>query len=194
MPNNWINWVKSYAQQHHLSYACALSQPACKDGYRAKHGVSKKVPQKVERERMGLEDVNIKPPPPRRKPAQHSKEAFKMATEDIRGHLLRENVPYPPVKIKIPRISKARQPVVHYEDIYPEAVPIAPAPAVEPKKKGRKPKYATAEEKAIAKRQQTLASNLRKTRERASEKKEGKKMGKEDISKIRLINVKGFFL
>jgi len=164
MPNNWINFVKNYAQQHHLSYACALSQPACKDGYRAKYGVSKKVPQKMERERMGLEDINIKPPP-RRKPAQHSKEAFKMATEDIRSRLMRENIPYP----------RHEQPQFHYEDIYPEEAPIAPP------KKGRKPKYATAEERAIAKRQQTLASNLKKTRERASEKKEGKKMGKEDF-------------
>jgi len=165
MPNNWINYVKSYAQQHHLSYACALSQPACKDGYRAKHGISKKVPQKVERERMGLEDINIKPPP-RRKPAQHSKEAFKMATEDIRSRLMRENIPYP-----APAVGHH----FNYEDIYPEA------PAQAPAKRGRKPKYATAEEKAIAKRQQTLASNLRKTRERSGEKKEGKKMGKEDF-------------
>lgn len=178
MPNNWINWVKSYAQQNGLSYACALSQPACKDGYRAKHGVSKKVPQKVERERMGLEDINIKPPPPRRKPTQHSKEAFKMAGEDISSRLMRENIPYRPTKIQIPRIS-AKRPVVHYEDIYPDDAPIA-APPPAAAKKGRKPKYATDEERAIAKRQQTLASNLKKTRERASEKKEGKKMGKED--------------
>jgi hypothetical protein len=176
MPNKWVEHVRSFANQHGLSYACALSQPACKDSYRAKHGVAKKVPQKVERERMGLEDINIKPPA-RRKPAQHSKEAFKMAAEDIRSNQLRENVPYRPTKIQIPRIS-AKRPVVHYEDIYPEEAPVAqPAPQA---KRGRKPKYATAEEKAIAKRQQTLASNLRKTRERASEKKEGKKMGKED--------------
>jgi hypothetical protein len=167
MPNNWINFVKSYAQQHHLSYACALSQPGCKDAYRAKHGVAKKVPQKVERERMGLEDINIKPPP-RRKPAAHSKEAFRMTAEDIRSRLMRENVPYP---------APAYNHHFNMEDIYPE--PAAAAPIAT--KKGRKPKYATAEEKAIAKRQQTLASNLRKTRERASEKKEGKKMGKEDF-------------
>lgn len=178
MPNNWINWVKSYAQQNGLSYACALSQPACKDGYRAKFGVSKKVPQKVERERMGLEDIATpKPPPPRRKPTQHSKEAFKMAGEDISSRLMRENIPYRPTKIQIPRIS-AKRPVVHYEDIYPDEAPIAAPPAAA--KKGRKTKYATDEERAIAKRQQTLASNLKKTRERASEKKEGKKMGKED--------------
>jgi hypothetical protein len=101
-----------------------------------------------------------------------------MATEDISSRLMRENIPYRPTKIHIPRISVAR-PVVHYEDIYPEEAPIHHAPA--PTKKGRKPKYATAEERAIAKRQQTLASNLKKTRERASEKKEGKKMGKEDF-------------
>jgi len=156
MPNNWINWVKSYAQQHHLSYACALSQPACKDGYRAKHGVSKKVPQKVERERMGLEDVNIKPPQ-RRKPAQHSKEAFKMTAEDLRMR---------PINEEWNRMARE--------------VPTAVQPIVAPKK-GRKPKYATAEEKATAKRQQTLASNLRKTRERSGEKKEGKKMSLEDF-------------
>jgi hypothetical protein len=176
MPNNWINFVKSYAQQHHLSYACALSQPDCKDSYRAKYGVSKKVPQKIERERMGLEDVNIKPPLQRRKPAQHSKEAFKMAGEDISSRLMRENIPYRPTRIQIPRL--AREPQFNYDDIYPDDAPVAAPVAA---KKGRKQKYATAEEKAIAKRQQTLASNLKKTRERASEKKESKKMGKEDF-------------
>lgn len=174
MPNNWINWVKSYAQQHNLSYACALSQPDCKNSYKAKYGVAKKVPQKVERERMGLEDINIRPPP-RRKPAQHSKEAFKMAGEDISSRLMRENIPYRPTKIQIPRISIPRpRPVVQ------APVPV-PVPVQVPVKKGRKPKYATDEERATAKRQQTLASNLRKTRERSGEKKEGKKMEKEDF-------------
>jgi hypothetical protein len=180
MPNKWVEWVRSYANQNNLSYACALSQPACKEGYRVKFGVAKKVPQKVERERMGLEDINIKPPPPRRKPAQHSKEAFKMASEDISSRLMRENIPYPPVQIKIPRISKARAPSVQQEYEEPEYYQ-APAPAPAPAKRGRKPKYATDAERAKAKREQTLASNLFKTRERSKEKKEGKKMGKEDF-------------
>ena len=160
MPNKWVEWVRSYANRNGLSYACALSQPECKDSYRAKFGVAKKVPQKMERERMGLEDINIKPPP-RRKPAQHSKEAFKMTAEDIRSRLMRENIP--------------RQPLYnpHYDE--PEPAP-APAP-----KRGRKPKYATDAERADAKRKQTLASNLFKTRERSKEKKEGKKMGIEDL-------------
>jgi hypothetical protein len=202
MPNKWVEYVRSYANQNNLSYACAMTQPACKEGYRAKFGVAKKVPQKVERERMGLEDINIKPPPARRKPAQHSKEAFKMAGEDISSRLMRENIPYPPVQIKIPRKKVSQQskeafkmagedissrlmrenipyPVqeryLNFEDIYQEA-PAQQAPA----KRGRKPKYATDAERAAAKRQQTLASNLFKTRERAKEKKEGKKMGKED--------------
>ena len=169
MPNKWVEWVRSYANQNNLSYACALSQPDCKASYRAKHGVAKKVPQKVERERMGLEDFNIRPPPPRRKPAQHSKEAFRMAAEDIGSRLMRENIPYPPVKIKIPRITR------------PAPIQEAPAPAPAPAKRGRKPKYATEEERKKAKREQTLASNLFKTRERSKEKKEGKKMGEQDF-------------
>ena len=30
MGNKWIDHVKKYAKEHHLSYACALSQPDIK--------------------------------------------------------------------------------------------------------------------------------------------------------------------
>jgi hypothetical protein len=189
MPSNWINWVKSYAAEHHLSYACALSQSGCKESYRAKYGVAKKVPQKVERERMGAEDVNIKPAP-RRKPAAHSKEAFKMAAEDIRSHQfnrpIRENYRMAAEEAHSVRYTHPIPPAQDYdfplEDIYHHEPAIAAPPA---KRKGRKPKYSTKEEAAIAKRQQTLASNKFKNKERSSEKKERKKMELESVLGLR---------
>ena len=33
MPNAWIEHVRTYASDHNLSYACALSTPACKESY-----------------------------------------------------------------------------------------------------------------------------------------------------------------
>ena len=56
MPNRWVDHVKSFAAQNNLSYACALSTPECKDSYRAKYGVSKKLTKKQNIEKMGAED------------------------------------------------------------------------------------------------------------------------------------------
>ena len=33
MVNNWIEHVRRYAVENNLSYACALSTPACKESY-----------------------------------------------------------------------------------------------------------------------------------------------------------------
>lgn len=57
MPSRWIEFVRDFANRNNLTYGCALSTPACKEEYRKKYGVSKKVSQKKERERMGEEDV-----------------------------------------------------------------------------------------------------------------------------------------
>jgi hypothetical protein len=56
MPNRWVDHVKSFAAQNNLSYACALSTPDCKDSYRAKYGVTKKLTKKQNIEKMGAED------------------------------------------------------------------------------------------------------------------------------------------
>lgn len=58
-PSRWTEWVKSWASKNNLSYGCALSNPECSAEYKKKYGTSKKVPQKKERETMGMEDVNI---------------------------------------------------------------------------------------------------------------------------------------
>ena len=36
MSNTWINHIKSYAKQHGLSYACALTDPNCSKSYKEK--------------------------------------------------------------------------------------------------------------------------------------------------------------
>lgn len=57
-PNRWVDFIRKWAKDNDTSYSCALSNPKCKDAYRAKYGVRKAVPAKTERERMGLEDIN----------------------------------------------------------------------------------------------------------------------------------------
>jgi len=56
--NRWVNWVKQFSKDNNLSYACALSKPECKDSYRAKYGVTKKLTKKQNIEKMGAEDIN----------------------------------------------------------------------------------------------------------------------------------------
>lgn len=54
--NRWVNWVKQFSKDNNLSYACALSKPECKDSYRAKYGLTKKLTKKQNIEKMGAED------------------------------------------------------------------------------------------------------------------------------------------
>jgi len=58
MPNRWVDHVKSFAAQNNLSYGCALSTPACKETYRAKYGVTKKLTKKQNIQKMGAEDFD----------------------------------------------------------------------------------------------------------------------------------------
>jgi hypothetical protein len=58
-PNQWVDFIRKWAKDNDTTYSCALSNPKCKDAYRAKYGIKKAVPAKTERERMGLEDVNV---------------------------------------------------------------------------------------------------------------------------------------
>ena len=54
----WTDFVKSFAKEHNISYGCALSDPDCSAGYKAKYGVKKPLGKKKERESMGAEDIN----------------------------------------------------------------------------------------------------------------------------------------
>ena len=58
MPNRWVDHVKQFAADNNLSYGCALSKPECKETYRAKYGVTKKLTKKQNIEKMGAEDMN----------------------------------------------------------------------------------------------------------------------------------------
>jgi len=61
--SRWIEWIRAFALKTNKSYGCALSDPECSASYRRKFGVAKKVPQGVEKERMGMEDRDAPPPP-----------------------------------------------------------------------------------------------------------------------------------
>jgi hypothetical protein len=58
MVNQWTQFVKQFASDNSLSYACALSTPACKEQYRAKYGVAKKLTKKQNLEKMSAEDMD----------------------------------------------------------------------------------------------------------------------------------------
>jgi hypothetical protein len=58
MPNRWVDHVKKFAADNNLSYGCALSKPECKETYRAKYGVAKKLTKKQNIEKMGAEDFD----------------------------------------------------------------------------------------------------------------------------------------
>ena len=60
MPNRWVDYVKKFAADNNLSYGCALSKPECKETYRAKYGVTKKLTKKQNIEKMGAEDFRSK--------------------------------------------------------------------------------------------------------------------------------------
>ena len=51
MPNKWIQHVRSYAKEHNVTYACALSQPNIKDGYEK---VIKKSKKQINEEKIKL--------------------------------------------------------------------------------------------------------------------------------------------
>lgn len=148
MANKWVQFVKNWAASNNETYMCAATKPEVREAYRAKYGVAKKVSQKKEREAMGAEDINrnefvmIR----RKKPTKESKERFAMSSEDI---LSKNTIQYPVAPRIVPQ-------------------PVSNTPVV--KQRGRKPKYATEEEKKAAKRLQTLASNRKRYYEKKGEK------------------------
>ena len=176
MPTRWTEFVKDWASKRNLTYGCALSKPECSADYKKKYPkpLTKKQQKEqakkdtfreaVERGEMEDEDINRA----RKKPSKEAKEAFKMTSEDI---LSRQTINKKPKKVK-PNIRLV------IEEDEPE-----PTPVVETKKKGRKPKYATEEERKQAKREQTLASNKRMAdyrKELLKQARENLAMGKED--------------
>lgn len=120
MPNRWTTFVREYANQHDMTYPCAMSDADCKAQYKEKYGNRKKLSKKQEKELMGMEDVNV---------------------------------------AKKPRKKKN---IILVEDVEEVGAP---------KKRGRKQKYATDEERKEVKRIQTQASNKKRYAEKKAEKK-----------------------
>lgn len=173
MPTRWTEFVKEWASKRNLTYGCALSKPECSADYKKKYPkpLTKKQQkakdtfrESVERGEMEDEDINRA----RKKPSKEAKEAFKMTAEDI---LSKQTINKKPKKVK-PNIRLV------IEEDEPE-----PEPVVETKKKGRKQKYTSEEERKQAKREQTLASNKRMAeyrKELLQQAREQLAMGKED--------------
>ena len=116
MANRWIEFVRMWARKNNISYACAVSRPECKEEYRTKYGNRKKLPQKKERELMGMEDINIlkiSPEPEKKK----KKKKSKMMIDDEVDIL----VPEPESKKKKKKVIKLVDDVI--EDLIPEEQP-----------------------------------------------------------------------
>ena len=191
--NRWTDWVKAFARDHNTTYSCALSTPECKEQYRAKYGTRKRLPQKKEREMMGMEDVNVaeKVNPEIEMMKMHDKnvaetkqERFNKKKKDMKHKLNRaltatavkkavahraENISMGEEDIKSALLRKML-PVVEHEGQVEEAVVDVPAG----KKKGRPKKYATAEEARKAKIQMTMESAKRRKQEKRIAKEEAK--------------------
>ena len=188
MPNRWTEFVKDWASKNNTTYGCALSKPDCKNAYHKKYPKPLTKKQQKEREglergSMGQEDINRARP----KPKKEAKEAFKMTAEDISSRKAnkewnkqaQENIRMSIEDVNVAKKPKKKKPVFIVEEDDEEVVE-APTTAG---KRGRKPKYATAEERKQAKREQTLASNKRMAdmrKEYLQQAREQIAMGKED--------------
>ena len=96
MPNRWVEHVRKFASDNSLSYACALSKPECKESYRAKYGVTKKLTKKQNIEKMAMEDINVAEPiKEKKKRKPKAKVEFEVEEE-------------PPIKEKKKRKPKAK--------------------------------------------------------------------------------------
>jgi len=69
----WTDFVKSFAKENNITYGCALSDPDCSAGYKAKYGVKKPLGKKKETESMMAEDINRVIAPPRKTPERKEK-------------------------------------------------------------------------------------------------------------------------
>ena len=130
-PNRWVDFIRKWAKDNDTSYSCALSNPKCKDAYRAKYGIRKAVPARTERERMGLEDVDAKPKPK------------KMSFRDKVDAMVEETRPArEAAKAAKDAKKKKKLRIVEDEFIRPESVKGAMVVAEPPKKKHtRRPPY-----------------------------------------------------
>jgi len=130
MPNQWVSHVKEFAADNNLSYGCALSKPECKETYRAKYGVSKKLSKKDNILKMGAEDMdapNIKmviKEKKKRKPTLKLEEVM-MEAEDNRSKMVATQEKKKKVLASLPK---------------PKPVPEEPAMEIEVKAKPVKTK------------------------------------------------------
>lgn len=50
----WVDYVKKFAAEKGISYGCALSDPACKEGYRASKPLVSKPPKAPKKSKKAL--------------------------------------------------------------------------------------------------------------------------------------------
>ena len=139
--SRWIEFIKQRAKEQGKTYGCMLSDPETSKAYKKKYlDANEKKNIANERVNMGMEDIDAKNVSPKRKRVP------RLVYKPVN--------PYEP-KMKSTQNSNNLQVMSHNgENITMKAV------------KGRPQKYATAEEKALHKREQTLASNNRRYAEK----------------------------
>jgi hypothetical protein len=171
----WTDFVKSFAKDNNISYGCALSDPNCSAGYKAKYGVKKPLGKKKETERMSAEDINrVSAPPPQtpQRKQQHSalkqkinkkntqkqlvetigmmkEDINRIPIQDIAGNFVEVQPETKKSKGGRKKGSKNKSNTENISMVIEE---------VKPKGRGRPKKYATAEEARKAKIANTIAS------------------------------------
>jgi len=179
----WTDFVKSFAKEHNITYGCALSDPDCSAGYKAKYGVKKPLGKKKEIKSMMAEDINRVIAPPIKTPERKKKfSAFKSSLKQKQNKTKLQNQLVETMGMMAEDIN--RFPV---QDIAGNFVPVAKKSKVGRKKgsknksksvlenismvieevkqkknRGRPKKYATAEEARKAKIANTIASAKRR--------------------------------
>jgi hypothetical protein len=166
--NRWTDFVRDFAKMNNTTYMCALSNPECKQEYRAKFGNPKKLSKKAEQQTMGEND-----------PREIKKK------QDEKKKLIKKKV-ISLAKKRDEVIQKAEQEKMAAEDIpapapTPAPSPVAPLSAVA-KKRGRPAKYSNAEDARLAKIKNTIEASKRRQEAKRQAKAEAKREKQENIT------------
>jgi hypothetical protein len=181
----WTDFVKSYAKEHNLSYGCALSDPNCSAGYKAKYGVKKPLGKKKETESMMAEDINRIIAPPKQTPQrkqQLSAVKQKLNKTKLQNQLvetlgmMNEDINRQPVQdiagnfVPIAKKSKGGRKKGSKNKPKGENITMVIEEIKQKKNRGRPKKYSTTEEARKAK----IANTIAGAKKRKEKKSEGK--------------------
>jgi hypothetical protein len=106
--SRWVDFVRMWAKDHDTTYGCALSQPECSKEYRAKYGITKKVPRKMENEMMGMEDKDAAEVKKKQRKMDYRMK-YAIASKAKKAEMRRQGIPIPKEKSAIELEIEARK-------------------------------------------------------------------------------------